>query len=107
MSGKVQKIYEALLSGAQAGRADDVLFDHVLEQCPKATSKKIVKASLFALSDPDLKDGNTLNVIYALAIKHRLNPVTKNDIGKNEVAPKVKKKAAVSKKAKAGAEALQ
>ena len=65
------------------------------------------KGSLFALSDPDLKDGNTLNVIYALAIKHKLNPVAKNDIGKNEDTPKVKKRAAVSKKAKAGAEALQ
>ena len=54
MSGKVQKIYKALVDGAQAGRVDDALFDHVLEQCPKATSKKIVKASLFALSDPHL-----------------------------------------------------
>ena len=106
MSGKVQKIYKALVDGAQAGRVDDALFDHVLEQCPKATSKKIVKASLFALSDPHLTDGNALNVIYALAIKQRLNPVTKNDTG-NEVAPKLKKKAAISKKAKAGAEALQ
>ena len=68
MSGKVQKIYKALVDGAQAGRVDDALFDHVLEQCPKATSKKIVKASLFALSDPHLT-ANALNVIYALAIK--------------------------------------
>ena len=86
MSGKVQKIYKALVDGAQAGRVDDALFDHVLEQCPKATSKKIVKASLFALSDPHLTDGNALNVIYALAIKHRLNPVTKNDTGKRSCA---------------------
>ncbi|EJZ19290.1 hypothetical protein, partial [Rhizobium sp. Pop5] len=39
----------------------------------KATSKKIVRASLLALTDPHLRDRNILDVIYALAIKHRLD----------------------------------
>jgi hypothetical protein len=51
-----------------------------------------VKASLFALSDPDLKDGKVLNVIYALAIKHRLDPVSKDDTGEAEEAPKLKRR---------------
>lgn len=52
---------------------------HVLTECPKASSKKIVKASLLALSDPDVKDAQILQVVYALAIRHRLDPVTEND----------------------------
>ena len=46
---------------------------YILERYPKATSPAIVKASLFALSDPDLSDPIVLHVIYALAIKHRVN----------------------------------
>jgi hypothetical protein len=80
MSDKIQKIYDALLDGAQAGLTDKALFKHVLSEYPKASSKKIVKASLLALSDPDVKDANILNVIYALAIKHRLDPVSKDDV---------------------------
>lgn len=52
MSDKTKKIHHALVDGAQAGRSDKALFQHVVEECPKATSKKIVKASLLALSDP-------------------------------------------------------
>ena len=96
MSGKLQKIYHALIEGAQAGLANEKLFRHVIEKCPKATSKKIVRASLLALSDPDVKDKNTLDVIYALAIKHRLDPLTKEDLeeAKDEPEPKRAKKAA-------------
>ena len=79
MSSKQKKIYHALVEGATKGLSDSKLFDHVLSECPKATSKKIVKASLLALSDPELKDGNVLNVIYALAIQHRLDPWVKED----------------------------
>jgi len=87
MSDKIQKIYDALLDGAQAGLTDKALFKHVLSEYPKASSKKIVKASLLALSDPDVKDANILNVIYALAIKHRLDPVSKDDIDVVEEEP--------------------
>ncbi|UDL88392.1 hypothetical protein LGH82_25145 [Mesorhizobium sp. PAMC28654] len=95
MSDKAKKIYEALIGGATKGLTDDGLFRHVLEECPKATSKKIVKASLFALSDPDLKDGNILHVIYALAIKHRLDPWVPEDAEQPEppVQPTKRKKA--------------
>lgn len=80
MSSKVKNIYDTVIEGARSGLTDDRLFRHVLEHCPKATSKKIVRASLLALSDPDVKDKTTLDVMYALAIKHRLVPLSKNDL---------------------------
>ena len=67
-----KKVYEALLEGATSGLTDTALYDHVVKRVPKANNKRIVRASLLALSDPDLTDRNILNVIYALAIKHRL-----------------------------------
>ncbi|EDQ31394.2 hypothetical protein HPDFL43_10976 [Hoeflea phototrophica DFL-43] len=70
---KVRKVYDALIEGAYLGLSDKKLHDYVFEQCPKASSKKIVRASLLALSDPEVQDRNVLNVIYALAIKHRLD----------------------------------
>ena len=80
MTDKTKKIYHALLEGAQAGLTDKALYQHVVDECHKATSKKIVKASLLALSDPDLKDSNILHTIYALAIKHRLDPSSMDDV---------------------------
>ena len=56
MSAKAQKIYEELIEGAQKGLSGDELYQHVVKGCPKATSKKIVKASLLALSDPNLRE---------------------------------------------------
>lgn len=70
---KVRKVYEALVEGAYQGLSDVELHDYVFEQCPKATSKRLVRAALLALSDPQVQDRNVLNVIYALAIKHRLD----------------------------------
>ncbi|MEM5491897.1 hypothetical protein [Hoeflea sp. AS16] len=70
---KVRKVYDALIEGAYQGLSDAELHDYVFERCPKATSKRLVRAALLALSDPDVKDRNVLNVIYALAIKHRLD----------------------------------
>lgn len=83
MAGK-KKIYEALLDGVSIGIDDGALYRHVMEQCPKATSKKIVRASLLALTDPDVNDANVLQVIYALAIKHRLDPVVDDDGDKDD-----------------------
>lgn len=80
MADKIKRIYQALIDGAAAGMSNGDLFKHVKTQCPKASSKKIVKASLLALSDADVKDAHVLEVIYALAIKHRLDPMTKGDI---------------------------
>ena len=45
----------------------------MVERCPKTTSKRIVRPSLLALSDPAISDPNVLSVIYALAIQHRLD----------------------------------
>lgn len=70
---KRKKVYEALIGGASSGLSDKALFQFVLEKCPHTTSKRMVRASLMALSDPDIKDANILHVIYALAIKHRLD----------------------------------
>ena len=62
-----KKVYEALVEGATSGLTDAALYDHVVKRVPKANNKRIVRASLLALSDPDLTDRNILNVIYALA----------------------------------------
>ncbi|OWV93091.1 hypothetical protein ATY81_25635 [Rhizobium sp. R72] len=75
MSEKRKRVYEALLDGATEGLSGNGLFDFVLERCPKATSKKIVRASLLALTDPDVTDRNILHTIYALAITHRMDEV--------------------------------
>ncbi|MBW9051534.1 hypothetical protein [Rhizobium mesosinicum] len=74
-----KRVYEALVDGAMEGLVGDALYDFVRNRCPKASSKKIVRASLLALSDPHLKDRNILDVIYALAIKHRLDDTTMQD----------------------------
>ena len=70
---KIRKVYDALIEGAYQGLSDTDLHDYVFQQCPKATSKRLVRASLLVLSDPKVEDRNVLNVIYALAIKHRLD----------------------------------
>ena len=70
---KIRKVYDALIEGAYQGLSDVELHDYVFKQCPKATSKRLVRAALLALSDPHVQDRNVLNVIYALAIKHRLD----------------------------------
>jgi hypothetical protein len=75
VSEKRKRVYEALLDGATEGLSGNGLFDFVLERCPKATSKKIVRASLLALTDPDVTDRNVLHTIYALAISHRMDQV--------------------------------
>lgn len=81
MSDKKQKkIYEALVEGATEGKTDVELYNYVVEKCPNATGKKIVRASLLALSDPTLRDANILQVIYALAIKHRTARSVENDM---------------------------
>lgn len=100
MPDKTKKIYHALVEGAQSGLTDTGLYAHVVNGCHKATSKKIVKASLLALTDPDLKDAPTLHAIYALAIKHRLDPVSADDQDEAEVeeAPTIKKQKSSNKK---------
>ncbi|MBB3388372.1 hypothetical protein FHT82_001092 [Rhizobium sp. BK275] len=80
-----KRVYEALVDGAMEGLVGDALYDFVRGRCPKASSKKIVRASLLALSDPHLKDRNILDVIYALAIKHRLDDTTAEDEQEEEV----------------------
>jgi hypothetical protein len=74
-----KKIYEYLVEGATAGLTDGALYDSVKKKVPKANSKRIVRAGFLALSDPRLTDRTILNVIYALAIKHRLDPEVEGD----------------------------
>lgn len=40
MSDKTKKIYHALVEGACAGLTDQTLYQHVVDECHKATSKK-------------------------------------------------------------------
>jgi len=86
MSDKKKRVYRALVDGATEGLSDKALFEFVHERVPKVSSKNIVRASLLALSDPDIKDGNILHTIYALAIKHRLDSGHEDD-GDEEEAP--------------------
>jgi len=90
--GEKKKVYHALVDGATSGLSDGALYEFVQKECGKTSSKKIVRASLLALSDPDLRDGNVLNTIYALAIKHRLDQIAPEDhqeIQEVEVAPSI------------------
>lgn len=75
MGEKRKKIYEALVDGATEGHSGNDLYEFVQKRCPKTSSKKIVRASLLALTDPHVTDRNVLDVIYALAIKHRMDEV--------------------------------
>lgn len=75
MGEKQKKIYDALVDGATEGHSGSDLYDFVQKRCPKTSSKKIVRASLLALTDPHVTDRNVLDVIYALAIKHRMDEV--------------------------------
>lgn len=69
----LNKVYDALLEGAADGHRGKQLYDFVADQYPKTSSKRIVKASLFALSDPDVRDRDVLEAIYELAITYRLS----------------------------------
>ena len=73
MSDKHKKIYHALVDGATEGLSGQKLYDYVVGEVPKTSSKKIVRAALLALTDPDVTERHVLDVIYALAIKHRLD----------------------------------
>jgi hypothetical protein len=98
--GEKKKIYHALVEGATAGLSDKALFEFLQDKCPKTSSKAIVRASLLALSDPDLRDGNILNTIYSLAIKHRLRAFSPDKKDSAE-APAASPKKAVKSKPKA------
>lgn len=81
MGKKLDRVYAALIDGASDGLTDEDLFEHVRKECPKTSSKRVVRASLLALTDPKLKERDILNTIYALAIKYRLQ-----DLGVDEDA---------------------
>jgi hypothetical protein len=104
MSEKRKRVYEAILDGATEGLTGTALYSFILERCPKATSKKIVRASLLALTDPHVTDRNVLETIYALAIRHRMDEVgveadpddEEDPTEKSPVLHKIKKKAKAS-----------
>ncbi len=104
MGEKRKRVYEALLDGATEGHSDQALYEFVMERCPKATSKKIVRAALLALTDPHVTDRNVLHTIYALAIEHRMDEVgaesdpddDEDPSEKSPVRRKLKKKALAS-----------
>lgn len=73
MGKKLNRVYNALIEGAADGRAGAGLHDFVTEKCPKTSSKRLVKASLMALTDPDVRERYVLEAIYDLAIKYRLS----------------------------------
>jgi len=72
MGKKLNRIYEALVEGAADGLAGKALYDHATAKSPDTSSKRIVKAALLALTDPDVRDRDVLERIYALAIDYRM-----------------------------------
>lgn len=73
MAESKSAVVEALVEGATRGLSGNELFVFVQTECPTTKTKKIVKSAFWALSDPDLKDRNILDTIYALALRHRLD----------------------------------
>ncbi|MEB2846761.1 hypothetical protein [Endobacterium cereale] len=73
MDKKLNRVYKALIKGAADGRAGTDLHDFVTDKCLKTSSKRIVKASLMALTDPDVRKRYVLEAIFDLAIKYRLS----------------------------------
>ena len=95
MGEKRKKIYHALADGATEGLSEKALYEFIATRCPKTSSRKIVRAALLALTDPDVKDRSVLDTIYALAIKHRMDEIGHGDPGDEqddepEIAPSVK-----------------
>ncbi len=79
MGKKLNRVYDALIEGAADGRTGTDLHDFVTEKCPKTSSKRLVKASLMALTDPDVRERYVLEAIYDLAIKYRLSSLGVED----------------------------
>ena len=73
MGKKLNRVYNALIEGASDGLVGSVLHDFVIEKCSKTSSKRIVRASLMALTDPDVRERYVLEAVYDLAIKYRLS----------------------------------
>jgi hypothetical protein len=65
------RVYKALVDGAYEGLSGQALLNFVLERCPKATDKLVVRASCLALSDSDVNDPDVLRAIYGLAVARR------------------------------------
>ncbi len=81
MGKKLNRVYDALVTGAVDGLTSHDLYDFINEQCRKASAKRIAKASLFAMSDPDIRERGVLEAIYALAIDNRLSSLGVEDDG--------------------------
>lgn len=79
MGKKLNRIYEALVEGAAEGLADKNLYSFVASKCAYVSSKRIVKAALLALTDPDVRDRDMLERIYALAIDYRMSSLGVED----------------------------
>jgi hypothetical protein len=102
MDKKLNRVYEALFEGAD-GLARRELCENIIAKAPKTSSKRIVKASLLALTDPDSQDQGALERIYD-AIQHRLSL-----LGVEEDEPEdddVSRAPAISDELKARLEAL-
>ncbi|WEX74760.1 hypothetical protein PYH37_000031 [Sinorhizobium numidicum] len=70
--------HEALVEGATPFRRRPLGVR--AEAYPKTSSKTLVRASLLALTDLELNDGNALWTNYTLAIKHRLDGAGNDEI---------------------------
>lgn len=99
MGKKRKRIYEAILTGATQGLSGSALYDFTVERCPKVASRKIVRASMLALSDPKVSDSNILRKISALAIEQRIKELGVAD-GNKSAKSKVSSRGKVRKATK-------
>ena len=72
MGEKRKRVYETMIEGATNGLTDNALYNFIQNRCPNTSGKRIVRASLEALRDPNVKDRNMLQVVFALAINERM-----------------------------------
>ena len=55
------------------------MYQYIIDNAPKTSAKRVVKASLLALSDPAIRDRDVLEAVYALAISYRLSSLGVED----------------------------
>ncbi|WP_448955055.1 hypothetical protein [Labrys neptuniae] len=67
-----KKIYEALVAGAEGGLHSAPLYAYVANKVPKSNNKRIIRAAIQALRDPQMTDPTSLKAICSLAVERRL-----------------------------------
>ncbi|MGJ4859708.1 hypothetical protein ACN6KF_005743 [Labrys sp. La1] len=67
-----KRIYEALITGAAKGLHSAPLYAYVANKVPRSDNKRVIRAALQSLRDPELTDPASLRAICSLAVERRL-----------------------------------